>query len=100
MSELPRERCEVSGFFTFCRMDCFGPFVTKPGRKEGKRYGLMFKCLSSQAVHHELHEDMSTDTFINAIRCFISLRVAVCQLRCDQGTNFVGAKNEFKEALN
>ena len=35
----------------------------------------------------------------NALRCFISLRGAVCQLRCDQGTNFVGAKNEFKEAL-
>ncbi|KAF1380884.1 hypothetical protein PFLUV_G00168670 [Perca fluviatilis] len=42
---------------------------------------------------------MSTDCLINAIRCFVSLRGAVSQLRCDQGTNFVGARNELKEAL-
>ncbi len=42
---------------------------------------------------------MSTDSFINALRCFISLRGAVSHLRCDQGTNFVGASNELKEAL-
>lgn len=43
-------------------------------------------------------EDLSTDSFINALRCFISLRGAVHQLYCDQGRNFVGA-NELKEAL-
>lgn len=42
---------------------------------------------------------MSTDCLINAIRCFLSLRGAVSQLRCDQGTNFVRARNELKEAL-
>lgn len=100
MSELPRECCEVSAPVMFCGMeDCFGPFVTKRGRKECKRYGLIFTCLSSRALHLEMLEDMSTDAFINALRCFIILRGAVCQLRCDQGTNFVGAKNEFKEAF-
>lgn len=44
-------------------------------------------------------EDLSTDSFINALRCFISLRGAVRQLHCDQGSNFVGARNEFREAL-
>lgn len=37
--------------------------------------------------------------FINALRCFIRLRGAICQLCCDQGTNFVRANNEFREAL-
>lgn len=99
MSALPPERCEASAPFTFCGMDCFGPFVVKRGRKEYKRYGLIFICLSSQAVHIEMLEDMTTDAFINALRCLISLRGAVSRLYCDQGTNFVGAKNEFKEAL-
>ncbi|KAK5907107.1 hypothetical protein CesoFtcFv8_004990 [Champsocephalus esox] len=80
-------------------MDCFGPFVIKRGRKECKRYGLIFTCLSSRAVHIEMLEDLSTDAFINALRCFISLRGSVCVLRCDQGTNFVGAKNELQRAL-
>lgn len=77
MSELPKERCEVSAPFTFCGMDCFGPFVIKRGRKEYKRYGLILTCSSSRAVHIEILEDLSTDAFINALRCFISLRGAV-----------------------
>lgn len=99
MSELPVERCETSAPFTFCGMDCFGPFVVKKGRKEHKRYGLIFTCLYSRAVHIEMLEDMSTDALINALRCFVSLRGAVSQLCCDQGSNFMGAKNELKEAL-
>lgn len=99
MSELPKERVEVSEPFVYCGMDCFGPFTTKQGHKEHKRYGLLFTCISSRAVHIEMLEDLSTDSFINALRCFISLRGAVSRLYCDQGTNFVGAKNELKEAL-
>ncbi|XP_043082438.1 uncharacterized protein LOC122329873 [Puntigrus tetrazona] len=44
-------------------------------------------------------DNMSTDAFINGLRCFIALRGAVRQIKCDQGTNFVGAKNELKNAL-
>jgi hypothetical protein len=44
-------------------------------------------------------EDLSTDSFINALRCFISLRGVVRQLYSDQGRNFIGARNELKEAL-
>ena len=42
---------------------------------------------------------MTTDFFIIARRAFIALRGNVRQLRCDQGTNFVGARREFLEAL-
>lgn len=99
MAELPKERLEASAPFTYSGMDCFGPFIVKKARKEYKRYGLIFTCLYSRAVHIEMLEDLSTDSFINALRCFISLRGAIQQLQCDQGSNFVGASNEFKEAL-
>ena len=99
MSELPKERVEVSPPFTYTGMDCFGPFIIKRGRKEHKRYGLLLTCLSSRAVHIEMLEDLSTDSFINALRCFISLRGAVCQLHCDHGTNFVGAERKLRESL-
>ena len=42
---------------------------------------------------------MSTDAFINALRCSIAIRGMVQQLRCDQGTNFVSARNELKKSL-
>ncbi|CAH2247008.1 PREDICTED: uncharacterized protein LOC108889176 [Pelobates cultripes] len=69
------------------------------GRKEYKRYGLIFTCFLSRAVHIEMLEDLATDSFIKALKCFINLRGANGQLYCDQGTNFIGAKNELKEAL-
>lgn len=99
MADLPKERVEASAPFTYSGMDCFGPFLVKKARKEHKRYGLIFTCLYSRAVHLEMLEDLSTDAFINALRCFISLRGAVRQLHCDQGSNFVGARNEFRESL-
>ncbi|XP_030588591.1 uncharacterized protein LOC115795386 [Archocentrus centrarchus] len=99
MAELPEARVEASAPFTYCGMDVFGPFIIKRARTEHKRYGLIFTCLSSRAIHIETLEDLSTDAFINALRCFISLRGAVRQLYCDHGTNFVGARNEFKKAL-
>lgn len=99
MAELPKERVEASAPFTYCGMDCFGPFVIKRCRKEYKRYGLIFTCFYFRAVHIEMLEDLSTDSFINALRCLISLRGVVRQLYSDQGRNFIGARNELKEAL-
>ncbi|XP_051803945.1 uncharacterized protein LOC127533924 [Acanthochromis polyacanthus] len=98
MRDLPAERIEHSPPFTYCGMDVFGPFLTKQARKENKRYGLLFTCFYSRAVHIEMLEDLSTDAFINGLRCFIALRGSVRQIKCDQGTNFVGAKNELNTA--
>ncbi|XP_051816280.1 uncharacterized protein LOC127537608 [Acanthochromis polyacanthus] len=99
MSDLPRERMETTPPFTYCGVDCFGPFYIKEGRRELKRYGLLFTCLCSRAVHIELLDDMTADAFINALRAFIALRGNVRQLRSDQGTNFIGARREFLEAV-
>lgn len=40
-ADLPVDRVEPSPPFTFTGIDCFGPFYTKQGRKEFKRYGLL-----------------------------------------------------------
>ena len=55
--------------------------------------------MSSRAIHIEELDDMTTDAFINALRCFIATRGPVQQLRSDQGSNFVGARNELASAL-
>ena len=99
MADLPEERTLTSPPFTYCGLDCFGPFLVKEGRKELKRYGLIFTCLCSRAVHIETLDDMTTDAFINALRTLIAIRGPVRQLRCDQGTNFMGARREFAELL-
>ena len=40
MADFPEDRVNPSPPFTFCGMDCFGPYSTKQHRKECKRYGL------------------------------------------------------------
>ena len=44
-------------------------------------------------------DDMTTDAFLNALRCFIAIRGAVRLIRCDQGSNFVGGSNELEAAI-
>ncbi|KAK0132880.1 hypothetical protein N1851_032002 [Merluccius polli] len=60
--------------FTYCAWTASVPFHTKQGRKEQKRYGLLFTCLCSRAVHIEMLEDMTTDAFIMSLRCFVAIR--------------------------
>ena len=99
MSELPSERLEPSPPFTYCGVDCFGPFIVKDGRKCMKKYGLIVTCFASRAIHIECLDDMTTDCFINALRCVIAIRGPIRTIRCDQGTNFVGASHELQEAM-
>jgi hypothetical protein len=99
MAVLPLDRLEPAPPFTNCAVDYFGPFIIKEGRKELKRYGVLFTCMASRAVHIEVAASLETDSFINALRRFLSRRGPIRQLRSDQGKNFVGAKRELKEAL-
>ncbi len=100
MADLPVDRMDVSPPFTYSGVDFFGPFYIKEGRKELKRYGVLFTCMSSRAIHLETANSLDTDSFVNSLRRFISIRGPVRQLRCDRGSNFVGAQRELKEALS
>ena len=64
-----------------------------------KRYGVLFICLTTRAVHLELAYDMSTDRFLLALRRLISRRGFVKILRSGIGSNFISAEKELKEAL-
>ena len=99
MADLPIDRVESSPPFSYCAVDFFGPFRIKERRSEVKRYGVIFTCMASRSVHLETANSLNTSSFINALSRFLSRRGPVRQLRCDQGTNFVGAQNELKTAL-
>ena len=43
---------------------------------------------------------METDSLIQALRRFIARRGNIRLIRCDNGTNFVGAKSELKRSLS
>ncbi|XP_064641949.1 uncharacterized protein LOC135496518 [Lineus longissimus] len=98
MADLPTDRLEPAPPFTHCGVDVFGPWTIKEGRKEIKRWGVLYTCLGMRAIHVETLNSMSTDSFINSLRRLIAVRGAVQLIRCDNGTNFVGAKNELEQA--
>ena len=79
-------------------MDCFGPWLVKEGRKEVKRYGVLFTCMASRAVHIEIAHSMDTSSFINAYRRFAGRRGPIRQLRSDRGSN-LGSQTELQKAL-
>ena len=61
MSDLPEDRLESTPPFTYCAVDYFGPFIVKDGRKELKRYGVLFTCMASRAMHRETANSLETD---------------------------------------
>ena len=100
MASLPKERlalCEPP--FTNTGVDYFGPMNVKRGRVTEKRWGCLFTCLTIRAVHLELAGDLSTDSFIMALRRFRGRRGNPRTIRSDNGANFVGANRELTEAL-
>ncbi|XP_064544359.1 uncharacterized protein LOC135432583 [Drosophila montana] len=54
----------------------------------------VFVCFATKAVHLELVKDLSTASFLNALKRFISTRGRPSQIWSGNATNFVGAKNE------
>ena len=83
-----------------CGVDMFGPFVIQEQRPDLKRYCSLFTCFASRAVNTEVANARDTDFFIQALRRFIARRGAVRSISSDNGTNFVGASNELKKALD
>ena len=99
MADLPFDRTDPAPPFTYTGIDYFGPFNVKEGRKLHKRYGVVFTCLVSRAVHLETSNSLETDSFINALQRFICRRGPIKEIRCDNGTNFVGAERELRESI-
>lgn len=93
MADLPKERLRADlPPFSNVGVDYFGPFETKRGRSQVKRYGVIFTCMTSRAVHLEMAHSLNTDSCIDALRRFIARRGQVLHIRSDNGTNLVGAK--------
>ncbi|XP_055589536.1 uncharacterized protein LOC129741775 [Uranotaenia lowii] len=100
MGDLPKARVTESKPFTSSGVDFFGPVWIKPAHRKAapvKAYVAVFICFVTRAIHLELVADLSTAKFIQALRRFISRRGNCRDIFSDNGTNFVGARNELKE---
>jgi len=98
----PLPSCRLKSFeraFMETGIDYFGPIEVKVGRRHEKRYGVLFTCLTTRAIHLEIAHSLSTDCCIMAIRRFVSRRGCPSTIWSDNGTNFRGAHTEINNAL-
>lgn len=105
MADLPEDRLTPCAPFTSVGVDCFGPWQvttrrTRGGQANNKRWAALFTCLTSRAVHIEVLEEMTSSSFINALRRFTSIRGKAKIYRSDRGTNFVGALDDLGVCVN
>lgn len=101
MADLPpcRLRLFKPPFFS-TGVDCFGPFQVKIGRRQEKRWGILYKCLTTRCLHLDLLEHLDTDAFLLSLRRFIARRGKPFEILCDNGTNFTGGDHELRESFS
>ena len=106
MSNLPKARLAINQPpFTNTGIDYFVPLTVKQGRcsrstdETSKRYGAIFTCLSTRAIHIELVGNLPTDNFILALCRFISRGGHPKNIFSNNGTNFTGAQRELAKSL-
>lgn len=101
MADLPQCRVEQSKAFTHTGVDYAGPLYITLTRKRGvrsqKAYLCIFVCLVTKAVHLELASDLTSATFLDAFKRFLSRRGPCKFLYSDNGTNFVASKAYLNE---
>ncbi|XP_055591123.1 uncharacterized protein LOC129743175 [Uranotaenia lowii] len=100
IGQLPAQRVVPGRPFEVTGVDYAGPLYLKPAHFRApalKAYICIFVCFTTKGVHIELASDLSTHTFLNALRRFIARRGKPAHLHSDNGKNFEGAKNELIE---
>ncbi|XP_067129092.1 uncharacterized protein [Centruroides vittatus] len=101
MGDLPAPRVQPSRPFTITGLDYAGPYLFKlrggRGVRSSKCYVAIFVCFSTKAVHLELVSDLSTPTFLAALKRFIARRGKPVKMVSDCASNFKRAGKELKE---
>ena len=84
MAELPEARLQIEAVcFRQTEVDYLGPIAVRVGRSDVKRYGCLFTCLTTRAIHLEVAPDLTTSSFINAQRLFVARRGPLKKIFCD-----------------
>ena len=101
MGQLPSSRVTPAVAFSHTGVDFAGPFCIKMGYVRRpvklKAYVCVFVCLTYKAIHLELVSDLTTAAFKACLARFISRRNKPQHIYSDNGSNFIGAKNEILE---
>lgn len=102
MADLPSHRVnQVDKPFQMTGCDYAGPVQYTPVRGRGvksrKAWLCIFTCMTTRATHIEVATDLSTVSFLAALKRFLSRRGPVKCMYTDNGTCFVGASSYLRD---
>ena len=104
MGQLPSPKITLSLCFVNTGLDYAGPFWIKTGHPRRpiriKGYLAVFVCLATKAIHLEIVSSKSTSAFLATLKRFIARRNLPAHIYSDNGSNFIGARNELKELFD
>ena len=100
MADFPVERLAYQcPPFTNTGVDYFAPFYVSVRRTTEKRWGFLFTCLTTRAVHVEIVPSMDASSCVMGVERFVSRRGTPAIIWSDDGTNFVGAEKELRDNI-
>ena len=96
MVPLPSERVTVGNPpFTCVGVDYMGQILVKRACSQVKRFGCIFTCLATRAIHIEIAHALDTNAFLNEFSQFIARHGNVLKMVSDNGRNSVGSEREL-----
>lgn len=103
MAGLPEDRINRNRAFLYTGVDYAGPIEIveryKSRTNKSKAWIAVFVCLVTRAIHLDAVTDLSSAAFIACYERFIFRRGHVNRMYSDNGTGFVGASKELKNAF-
>ena len=94
---LPKSRMQQTQPFEVTGVDYTGALYVRNAGIETKVYICLFTCATTRAIHLEVVEDLTVETFLLAFRRFASRKSLPRKLISDNASTFVSANNELKE---
>ena len=101
MGQLPAPRVTPNPPFTITGVDYAGPFILKKSHTHKpvliKSYISNFVFFCSKASHIEIISDLTTEAFLAGLKRFIARGGLPQEIHSDNGSNFLGAKNDLND---
>ena len=101
--DLPMFRVTLEKAFDNVGVDFAGPLLVqerKHGQSSSKAWITLYTCAASRAVHLELVQSLSTDSFISCFRRIISRRGLSCRIYSDNAKTFKSAEKRILLLMN
>ena len=93
---LPKWRVQDATPFSVTGVDFTGGLFVKTPTNEEKVYICLFTCAATRAVHLEIVEDLSEETFLRAFRRFASRKSLPQKMVSDNASTYLAAAEELK----